>query len=76
MDVNKDGTLDRKEMKKLLIMSGEEVTRELIESIFDIVDEDKSGTIGICEFVTKLNFNQKRLNKVHEFIHREKRDIC
>ena len=61
MDDNKDGTLDRKELKKLLIMSGEEVTREIIEMIFNIVDLDRSGTIEICEFFSQLGIEPVKL---------------
>ena len=57
MDANKDGTLDRDELKQLLIMSGEEVTREKTELIYTIIDEDNSGKIDIFEFIDNLNFD-------------------
>ena len=51
MDTNKDGILDRNELKNLLIVSGEEVTRELTEIIFSMIDRDNSGTITFDEFI-------------------------
>ena len=51
MDTNKDGILNRNELKNLLLFSGEEVTREIVEIIFSIIDIDNSGTISFDEFV-------------------------
>ena len=45
MDVDKNGILDREEVKQILLMSGEEVTKELVETIFDILDGNDDGHI-------------------------------
>ena len=38
----------------MLTMSGEEVTKELIEDIFNIIDEDGNGIISCDEFLSEL----------------------
>ena len=51
MDDDEDGVLDRAELRQLLINSGEEVTKELVESIFEVLDSDSKGHIKFNNFL-------------------------
>ena len=57
LDVNKNGTLDKKELKKLLILSGEEITNELLDEIFELFDSDENGRITWREFIEGIQLN-------------------
>ena len=46
--------LDRNEFSKLMRISGEEVTREIVEDIFNIIDQNKNGTISFNEFLKQI----------------------
>jgi len=54
LDADNSGSLERPEMKILLTRSGEEVTKELIDEIFSMLDQDGSGSIDLAEFLKSL----------------------
>ena len=56
MDADNSGSLERPEMKILLTRSGEEVTKELIDEIFSMLDQDGSGSIDLAEFLKSLEW--------------------
>ena len=52
--MNNDGVIDHEEMGYMLANSGEEVTKEFIEDIFNVIDKDNSGQVTYAEFMEEI----------------------
>jgi Ca2+/Na+ antiporter len=55
-DRNKDGTLDKGEIRSILVEMGERDSKDFVDNIFRDYDTDNSGTINFTEFVNAAYF--------------------
>ena len=56
--MNKDGVIDKSELKGLLKAAfGEEVPEEMLDAYFGMVDANDDGKISLEEFLSSENLN-------------------
>lgn len=67
VDVNRDGCIDREELRNFFINKGitdpEQLT-SIVDEIFEQIDEDADGTISQEEFVNKFMETKARLEQL------------
>ena len=51
-DEDKSGTIDKSELKKVMLTLGVEATNEEVEKFMQAADKDNSGCIDFDEFMT------------------------
>merc|ERR1711892_438045 len=65
LDTNGDGMVSRRELKKLIVKFGGEISREEVNNLVKQADQDGDGKINFSEF-SKLWLNIKKMSDVEE----------